>query len=363
MSSSSSSSSSSRIPLIPRSIAIAQSFSTTSSSPLALFFHQPPFDRLLPPLLGLACTWLTAKDLLTLFRVSRGFLSAHHHQHTSPPSSSSSTSSVSSWSWVHTAWSQARLCADINSRPLYGPPKGSRNCRFPGIDEDDQPSHLCRLILSATPQLRHLYLHLNTRKYPQQSSMPDVLDLVPHLLSVDVSCEATDCTDHVELWLPLPATLQRHPLLHSLRCYGGNGELDMSAADILAIASHPALCHIYIESAVFHYPEGDEERHDFEDIRFNSDRVEGEEEEEEERDEEGRPLPPCTRCSSAVSVTARLSLLQHFVECLMEGSTVESRGPKLRRTIADMRKLISQLKQQDKPTKKRRRDGSRDRVL
>ena len=64
-----------------------------------------------------------------LFRASRALVAAHHHRHI-PPSSAAS-SAASSWSWVRTAWSHARLFLSLTRQPLCTQGAGRLYPSFP----------------------------------------------------------------------------------------------------------------------------------------------------------------------------------------------------------------------------------------
>ena len=358
------------VPSTPHSIAIAQAFSTSTTTPPSTSPLVSQFGRLPPPpLLGLTCTWLTATDLLTFFRTSRALVAAHHHRHIPP--TSSSTSAASNWSWVRAAWSHARLFIPLTQHSLSDQHDVySMALRFPELSLGQQPSHMCRLVLSATPQLTSLRLYLHVGRYGHQPAMPDVLDLVPHLRALEVSCESDDDTGQATLWVALPATLARHPLLHSLRCGALNGSCDMSAADVLAIASHRSLAHMDLSKVTFHhlyYQRGDKglDPPNSEGLDFVSDAVEedeGEAEGEEEVDEGWLGPPLCRGCTAADTVTARLRLLRCLVRTLKESlrqeeEEDESDSPREPpRVLTDMRALIRQLNEGKGSNKKRRLD-------
>ncbi len=193
---------------------------------------------------------------------------------------------------------------------------------FPDLEVEEAAVHKGHPLLSVTPHLQHLEIHENGRDVTFLTGVDDVLDLVPSLHTLALTAEADDCTDQEELFIPLPSVLARHLLLHSIQC---TGEVDMSVADVLAIASHPRMGHIELEG-ILH--EGDEvDRSDL--IDFNSSRVEREEEgeEEEEEREEGYRKPP-PECSGD-GVTARLACC---VTCKAKKSASTSRPTYRRRS-------------------------------
>lgn len=283
--------------VMPHTVAIAQSCDVASLS-LSLSTCGSLFSRVPLPFVAATCRWLHHVDLLNLFRVNRTLVAVHHHTHIqqqptnkSIESSSSSPSptppSSFSFDWVASAWYHISLRLD-----------STRERAFPDIEESDQPAHFFRLVLAATPHLRHLTLHADTYTCSHMADMADTLDMLPALRSLEVSSEADDCTNHVESYIPLPAVLARHPRLHTLQC---TGYLELSVHDIVAIGSHPSLAHINV-LGVLHCPElqnGDDIEIQY-DTRSTEDKVRAK-----------VSNRPCTGCVSDSSVSARLGLLRH----------------------------------------------------
>ena len=215
------------------------------------------------PLISVVCSWLACVDLLT--SASTALVALHHRLPDKTPSSSASSSSHASANqsnWVAAAWYHACLSIEATFIKLHVKQfKRARRRKsdaafrwaqlFP--DTDDQPARLCRLILAATPHLRHLRIHLDTQAFGHMPDMADTLDMTPAIHSLVLSAEADDCTGQKQLYIPLPEVLKRHPRLHALHCDGSaTGSLDLSVSDILAIGTHPALAHIDV-SGTLHY--------------------------------------------------------------------------------------------------------------
>jgi len=298
--------------------------------------------------LGLSCSWLTCNELLKFFRLDRALVQAHRQ-----PQQSSSTSSSSSW--VSIAWLNAQLALKLTGDTLMTEvPNDSKNARerhyptwkplFPDIDDEKHPEHFSRLALSATPNLRHLKILLNTRSYHYQPGMVDVLNLVPNLRSLILAGEADDCTDQFQLYIPLPAVLSNHPLLHSFECNDTtDGAIDLCIGDILAIASHPGLVHIKVKGMLHcQYLPGISEDDDGEDIFFKFD---SEPDRSIQLEEEYKNYISCASCSTN-SVTARLSLMRYLQ------TTVSEEGMEVpAASVEAIQNLIKQLELEDEAQK------------
>ena len=343
---SASTSTSLRQTLMPRSVAISHSVSSSTSLSDTLLFRIPL------PLLGVVGSWLECVDLLRLFRANSSLVAAHHRKPLSSSESSTFTSSSRS-DWLAAAWSHAQLTISVTSNDL-------RRCLsqlparsdlailyplpilFPGIDINDQPAHLCRLVLAATPHLRHLLIHVDTSIYGHMAHMADTLDMTPALHSLKLSAQANDCTDLDQLYIPMPDVLMRHPRLHTLHCYGA---VDFSLRDLLAIGSHSALVHIVVSGDINRGERGEAE------LSFKH---------------WERYCKPCTDCTSS-SVTARLEMLRYVQEECIEAHRKFKRseeGQKIRQLIDELEQSEAASSddgvveaQQEESRKKRRTDS------
>ena len=229
--------------------------------------------------------------------------------------------------------------------------------------------HWAHLIVSATLHLQHLCLHQDTRSFGHLTGLDDILDLLPSLRSLQLSAEADDCTDQVELFIPLPSILARHPLLHAIRIDSSH-RVDLSIANVVAMASHPALSHIVLRGDLHIW-----EDEGSVDLRcFNSDRLGVDEDAEDgEWDDEAQEfrLPRiCRGCPATVGWTARTSLLPYVREQVTEewewerleeyaalhstpsGNGEEMRAIKRQRLDA----LMSELHMEEEAVKRRRVD-------
>lgn len=348
--------------VMPRSAAIARSHAASSISVSTC----GPLLSVVPlPLMGVVCSWLECVDLLRLFRVNRTFVAIHHRpSRTSPASSSSSSpSSYEKSEWVAVAWSHSRQRINANHDCLFVEQvKAARTAQhsdfasrwapvFPDIDESEQPAHLCRLSLAATPYLRHLRILHNTRRYGHMADMADTLDMLPTLHTLVLYAEADDCTDLERLFIPLREVLARHPRLHAFQC---DGCADISLSDILAIGSHPALAHISVSGDLHSDNEAEEIQVQEVQLDFSS----CPEQEDMERsmwlwfewdrddyvDAERAAFSrrPCAGCTSS-SVTARLGLLRHVQEkCIADNDEFELSGGG-----AQIARLIGELEQSE----------------
>ena len=174
---------------------------------------------------------------LTLFRVNRALVALHHRSINVPSASSSSSRSPTSTSvlscqrsdWAAAAWWHTRLSIIVSLETIKEPlPDHSNHAHaslcarsappLTNIDRRNQAAHICRLVLAATPHLRHLHLDVNTRGNNHVGGMIDTLDMLPDLRSLVIKTDATSCTDQCELYIPLSHVLNRHPHMHALQC-------------------------------------------------------------------------------------------------------------------------------------------------
>ena len=208
------------------------------------------------------------------------------------------------------------------SEPSVGP---RQTYLFPNLDRHQQPARICRLVLAATPHLRHLGIHLDTYAFGYMADMVDTLDMTPALHSLTLSAAADDCTGQKQLYVPMPKVLARHPRLHGLHCVG---HVVLSVQDILAIGLHPALAHITV-SGDLHCDDGDQVECEFNPCQLDNEVLFG-----------GRCIVVCDGCTSN-SVAARLAVLRHLHETHIEedhsGRFARSDGS------VQLRKLIEQL--------------------
>ena len=257
----------------------------------------------------------------SLYTIAHPTTRLYRHPPPPPPPPSRLYQVCSPSNWVATAWSCAHLTVTINNDTFYvkRPKQPSNHLLlepyftplFPDMNHHQMAAHFCRVVLAATPHLRHLLIHSDTsdtRSYGHMADLADTLDMLPALHSLVLRGEADeeDCPYLDRLFIPVSEVLTRHPRLHALRCYGA---VDISMSDLLAIASHSGLAHIDV-SGDLHNRDVEQDiitlKSPCSDPRDMTQWFGEWQDENVGRGGDGRPW--CGGCTSS-SVTARLALL------------------------------------------------------
>ena len=199
---------------------------------------------------------------------------------------------------------------------------------FPDVAPVNQSAHLCRLILAATPHLRHLRIHLGTYALSPMKHMAETLDTTPALQTLTLSAQADDFPHGEKLYNLLPAVLSRHPRLHAIRCFGA---MVVFFDDIMAIGSHPSLAHIDLAGDLYYNDRGRTP------LKFSHPKPE----DTAASSEQLQRL--CAHCALS-SAIARLALLRHVRQQCVEadGQFFESSGSNV-----DIGTLIDELERSE----------------